>query len=241
MPGRTTKGRPAVQVCRMQPQQPSLGRQDQHWEASEATATGGKPVGTTLTSALAEPETPALELSPGQGEQARPDLSFLSPAPGVAGQRRRRSSADSPSDPSTPPPRPQNVAVAYENQRRIAVFGFGGKFNAKSLMLTDRAPWTDQHGRGDYKRGLSDPALLPPGCHWCPHSRWMSSEWEHAFNFSHLGLPASWTTEVFPTDSVRRRRWERRFIGESLWHPLFNPLHHCCPTAVASAQPRALI
>jgi hypothetical protein len=78
--------------------------------------------------------------------------------------------------------------VADENQRRIAVFGLGGKFCASSLLLTDRPPWSNHDGSKNYAQGLASPGLLPRGGKWS--GEWVAGIWVHAFNFSHLGLRA---------------------------------------------------
>ena len=65
--------------------------------------------------------------------------------------------------------------ILYENQRRIAVFGIGGDWAGKSLLPTDRGPWSDEDGTVEYS-GPDDPALLPRGTEWAPGSSWQTSE-----------------------------------------------------------------
>ena len=80
---------------------------------------------------------------------------------------------------------PKEVFV-YENQRRIALLGIGGDWSAKSLLSTDRGPWSDREGTVEYS-GLDDPALLPRGTEWAPGSSWTSDE--DAWRYGKLSKP----------------------------------------------------
>ena len=83
--------------------------------------------------------------------------------------------------------RPTDVTV-YENQRRIAVFGIGGDWSAKSLLPTDRGNWSDEEGTVEYS-GTDDPALLPRGTEWAPGSSWQAEAWRYG-KLPHSAHPA---------------------------------------------------
>eukprot|EP01047_Picozoa_sp_COSAG01_P064688 COSAG01_NODE_8606_length_2721_cov_8.662853_3_plen_173_part_00 len=95
--------------------------------------------------------------------------------------------------------------VADENQRRIAVFGLGGKFCASSLLLTDRPPWSNHDGSKNYAQGLASPGLLPRGGKWS--GEWVAGIWVHAFNFSHLGLRAKYVRCIDTNLSAFASAW----------------------------------
>ncbi|KNE64824.1 hypothetical protein AMAG_10159 [Allomyces macrogynus ATCC 38327] len=111
-----------------------------------------------------------------------------------------------------PPPRvPPHVEYeeVWENQRGTAIFG-RPKFSAKSLLPTDRGPWSDE--RGNF-RMPKDRLQLPDPAKWEWDGEWMidmsgdvdPEGWQYAFNFGTF----PWSAACGLTSYVRRRRWVR--------------------------------
>ncbi|KAJ3368285.1 hypothetical protein GGF31_006516 [Allomyces arbusculus] len=111
-----------------------------------------------------------------------------------------------------PPPRvPPHVEYeeVWENQRGTAIFG-RPKFSAKSLLPTDRGPWSDE--RGNF-RVPKDRLQLPDPAKWEWDGEWMidmsgdvdPEGWQYAFNFGTF----PWSASCGLTSYVRRRRWVR--------------------------------
>ncbi|KNE63628.1 hypothetical protein AMAG_08731 [Allomyces macrogynus ATCC 38327] len=127
----------------------------------------------------------------------------------------RRSSSSSTASvrlaPRPPPHVPPHVECeeVWENQRGTAIFG-RPKFSAKSLLPTDRGPWSDE--RGNF-RMPKDRLQLPDPAKWEWDGEWMidmsgdvdPEGWQYAFNFGTF----PWSASCGLTSYVRRRRWVR--------------------------------
>ncbi|KAI9218990.1 hypothetical protein BC828DRAFT_387191 [Blastocladiella britannica] len=106
--------------------------------------------------------------------------------------------------------------TVWENQRGTALIG-RPRFSSRSLLPTDRAPWSDAAGGFSLPRDsiqLSDPDA------WDWVSEWMidmaldvdADGWMYSFNFGSF----PWSPTCSFTTYVRRRRWIRRRRARSV-------------------------
>ncbi|KAI9143162.1 hypothetical protein BKA69DRAFT_1062590, partial [Paraphysoderma sedebokerense] len=169
-------------------------------------------------SSSAPPRNPQIQVH--HAPSSRPSSSFSPSSPNIVTRVPNARTARSPTNRSGhghryEHPREREVEreiveseEVWENQRGTTLFG-KPKFSSKSLLPTDRGPFSDVNG--NFK--LEKEKIQLPSPEWSWISDWAvdfsgdvdSEGWMYAFNFGNF----PWSSNCGMTSYVRRRRWLR--------------------------------